>query len=151
MTDDGAPRSIPPSIDRVLRQFRALGREEKMQALLSYAKKLEPLPDRYAAIDRTNFTIPECQTRVDIFPEYRDGKLHFFADVNVRQSPTIAAFLSILFSAINNQPPETTLDIPSDFVRTMMENIGLGARESGLTAMVARVKRYAAEAERFAA
>jgi hypothetical protein len=32
-----------------------------------------------------------------------------------------------------------------------MENIGLGARETGLSAMVARVKRYAAEADRYAA
>jgi len=151
MTDASAPLAIPPTIDRVLRQFRALGREEKMQALLSYAKKLEPLPERYAGIDRTNFVIPECQTRVDIFPEYRDGKLHYFADVNVRQSPTIAAFLSILFSAVNDQPPATTLAIPPDFVRTMMENIGLGARESGLTAMVTRVKNYAANADRYAA
>jgi cysteine desulfuration protein SufE len=151
MTDEPLAHPVPPTIDRVLRQFRALGREEKMQALLAYAKKLEPLPERYAAIDRTNFTIPECQTRVDIFPEFRDGKLHFFADVNIRQSPTIAAFLSILFSAVNGQPPETTLAIPSDFVRTMMENIGLGARETGLSAMVARVKRYAAEADHYAA
>jgi cysteine desulfuration protein SufE len=151
MTDKTESLPVPASIDRVLRQFRSLGREEKMQALLSYAKKLEPLPARYSAIDRTNFMIPECQTRVDIFPEYRDGKLHFFADVNVRQSPTIAAFLSILFTAINDQPPSTTLAIPSDFVRIMMENIGLGARETGLSAMVTRVKRYAAEAERYAA
>jgi cysteine desulfuration protein SufE len=151
MADEPAPLPIPASIERVLKQFRMLGREEKMQALLSYAKKLEPLPDRYAAIDRTNFVIPECQTRVDIFPEYRDGKIHYFADVNIRQSPTIAAFLSILFTAVNDQPPETTLAIPPDFVRTMMENIGLGAREAGLTAMVARVKSYAANAERFAA
>jgi cysteine desulfuration protein SufE len=128
-----------------------LSREEKMQALLSYAKKLEPLPERYAAIDRTNFVIPECQTRVDIFPEYREGRLHFFADVNIRQSPTIAAFLSILFTAVNDQPPATTLAIPADFVRIMMENIGLGARETGLSAMVARVKSYAANADRFAA
>jgi len=128
-----------------------LSREEKMQALLSYAKKLEPLPERYAAIDRSNFVIPECQTRVDIFPEYREGKLHFFADVNIRQSPTIAAFLSILFTAVNDQPPATTLAIPADFVRIMMENIGLGARETGLSAMVARVKSYAANADRFAA
>src|SRR6478672_13877534 len=151
MADQSASQPLPATVERVLRQFRVLGREEKMQALLSYAKKLEPLPERYAAIDRTNFTIPECQTRVDIFPEYRDGKLHFFADVNVRQSPTIAAFLSILFSAINDQPPATTLAIPPDFVRTMMENIGLGARETGLTAMVERVKGYAANADRFAA
>jgi cysteine desulfuration protein SufE len=151
MTDEHASLPVPPSIDRVLKQFRALGREEKMQALLSYSKRLEPLPERYEAIDRTNFIIPECQTRVDIFPEYREGKLHFFADVNIRQSPTIAAFLSIMFTAINDQPPATTLAIPPDFVRTMMENIGLGARETGLTAIVARVKSYAANADRFAA
>lgn len=151
MVDDTAALPVPPSIERVLKQFRVLGREEKMQALLSYAKKLEPLPDRYSAIDRTNFVIPECQTRVDVFPEYRDGKLHFYADVNIRQSPTIAAFLSILFTAINDQPPATTLAIPSDFVRIMMENIGLGTRESGLSAMVTRVKSYAANADRYAA
>jgi cysteine desulfuration protein SufE len=151
MVDDASTLPVPPTIERVLKQFRMLGREEKMQALLSYAKKLEPVPDRYAAIDRTNFVIPECQTRVDIFPEYRDGRLHFYADVNIRQSPTIAAFLSILFTAINDQPPATTLAIPPDFVRIMMENIGLGARETGLTAMVARVKGYAANADRFAA
>ncbi|MEO6210705.1 MAG: SufE family protein [Gemmatimonadaceae bacterium] len=151
MVDDAASLPVPPSIERVLKQFRMLGREEKMQALLSYAKKLEPLPDRYSAIDRTNFVIPECQTRVDVFPEYRDGKLHFYADVNIRQSPTIAAFLSILFTAINDQPPATTLAIPSDFVRIMMENIGLGARETGLSAMVTRVKSYAANADRYAA
>lgn len=149
MTDE-TTKTLPPSIDRVLRYFRALGREEKMQALVSYAKKLEPLPPRYTAIDRTNFTVPECQTRVDIFPEYHDGRLHFYADVNVRQSPTIAAFLSILFSAVNDQPPATTLAIPEDMARTMMENIGLGARESGLNAMVQRLKRYARDIERAA-
>jgi cysteine desulfuration protein SufE len=151
MADEAASLPLPPTIDRALKQFRVLGREEKMQALLSYAKKLEPLPQRYAGIDRTNFVIPECQTRVDIFPEYRDGKLHFFADVNVRQSPTIAAFLSILFTAVNDQPPATTLAIPPDFVRVMMENIGLGARETGLSAMVTRIKSYAANADRYAA
>jgi len=151
MADEAASLPLPPTIDRALKQFRMLGREEKMQTLLSYAKKLEPLPQRYAGIDRTNFVIPECQTRVDIFPEYRDGKLHFFADVNVRQSPTIAAFLSILFTAVNDQPPATTLAIPPDFVRVMMENIGLGARETGLSAMVTRIKSYAANADRYAA
>lgn len=142
-TTSQASHPLPPSLERVLRYFRSLGRDEKMQALVSYAKKLEPLPPRYTAIDRSNFTVPECQTRVDIFPEYHDGTIHFYADVNVRQSPTIAAFLSIVFSAVNDQPPSTTMAIPSDIVRTMMDNIGLGAREVGLTAMVDRLKRYA--------
>jgi len=117
-----------------------------MQALLHYAKQLEPVPDRLAALDRAAFNVPECQTRVDLFPEVRDGKLYFYADLNSRQSPTIAAFLAILFSAVNGQPPETTLAIPSDFVRQMMEGIGLAGREAGLNAMISRVKRHARNA-----
>lgn len=138
--------TLPPSIATVLDRFAAMDRETKMQALVSYAKRLEPLPERLAALDRAAFTVPECQTRVDLFPEVHDGRLHFWADVNVRQSPTIAAFLSIVFSAINDQPPATTLAIPDDFVQRMMQGLGLSARETGLNAMVARLKRHARDA-----
>lgn len=137
---------LPPTIATVLDRFAAMDRETKMQALVSYAKRLEPLPERLASLDRAAFTVPECQTRVDLFPEVHDGRLHFWADVNVRQSPTIAAFLSIVFSAINDQPPETTLAIPDDFVQRMMQGLGLSARETGLNAMVARLKRHARDA-----
>lgn len=143
---DAPTSSLPPSIDRVLRLFKSMGREEKMQALVQYSKKLEPLPERYKDVDHSLFNIPECQTRVDIIPEVVDGKMHFYADLNVRQSPTIAAVLAIVFAAVNDQPPSTTLAIPSDFVRTLMESIGLGAREVGLNAMIARLKRYASQA-----
>jgi cysteine desulfuration protein SufE len=146
MTEPVAETPLPPSVARVLSTFRALGREEKMQALLHYARKLEPLPERFQSLDRTEYTVPECMTRVDLIPEMRDGKLYFYADLNARQSPTIAAFLAILFSAINGHAPATTLAIPSDFVRQMMEGIGLAGREAGLYAMLARVKRHAQRA-----
>ena len=139
---------IPPSIERVLRLFRSMNREEKMQALVQYSRKLEPLPERFKDLDRGAFNIPECQTRVDIFPELRDGKLYFYADLNTRESPTIAAVLAIVFGAVNGQPPSTTIGIPSDFVSTLMESIGLAAREPGLNAMITRLKRYAREAEK---
>ncbi len=117
-----------------------------MQTLLHFAKRLEPLPERFATLDRAEFTVPECQTQVDLFPELRDGKLYFYADLDVRQSPTIAAFLAILFSAVNGEPPQTTLAIPGDFVRQMMDGIGLAGREVGLNAMLVRVKRGAQRA-----
>ena len=97
------------------------------------------------------FAVPECQTRVDLFPEFRDGKMHYYADLNVRQYPTIAAFLAILFSAINDQPPSTVLAIPDDFVRQTMEGIGLAGREAGLSAMLLRIKRFAQHAAAAAA
>ena len=56
-----------------------------------------------------------------------------------------------LFSAINEQPPETTLAIPTDFVHQIMEGIGLSGRELGLNAMLARIKRFAERATQSAA
>jgi cysteine desulfuration protein SufE len=147
MENAPAAPSIPPAIDRVLRLFRSMGREEKMQALVQYSKKLEPLPGRFKDLDREAFTVPECMTRVDIIPEVSDGNIHFYADLNIRESPTIAAVLAIIFGAVNGQPPSTTLGIPGDFVRILMESIGLGAREPGLNAMITRLKRYARDAE----
>ena len=146
MSDATSQGNVPPTIARVLSRFRAMGREEKMQALVHYSKKLEPVPDRFRTLDPAQFSVPECQTRVDLYPEFRDGKMHFYSDLNVRQSPTIAAFLAILFSAINDRPPETTLAIPGDFVHQLMEGIGLSGREVGLNGMVARIKRYAEQA-----
>ena len=141
-----APAELPPALARTLRQFRMLGREEKMQALLAWSRKLEPLPAALAALDRAPFTVPECQTRVDLFPVRNpDGTLHFYADVNARQSPTSAAVLALTFAAVNDQPPAVTLALPADLVRLLMQDIGLGARESGLSAMVARLRRHAAE------
>ena len=137
---------VPESVERVLRRFRAMDRADKMQALVQYSRKLEAVPERYEAVDRSNFTIPECQTRVDIFPEVHDGKMHFYADVNVRESPTVAAVLAVVFSAVNDQPPAVTLAIPPDFVRMLMEGMGLNARETGLNAMIVRLKRAAAAA-----
>lgn len=147
MQDVPPTAALPPSIERVLKLFRSMGREEKMQALVQYSKKLEPLPERFRDLDRGTFNIPECQTRVDIIPELRDGRMYFYADLNTRESPTIAAVLAIIFAAVNGQAPASTLAIPPDFVRTLMESIGLGAREPGLNAMITRLKRYAREAE----
>jgi cysteine desulfuration protein SufE len=146
MSDPSGAQTLPPSVERVLKYFRSLGREEKMQALVAYSKRLEPVPERFKSLPRDAFTVPECMTRVDLFPEQRDGRLHFYADVDARQSPTVAAFLAVLFQAVNDQTPETILAIPSDFVRQLMEGIGLAARESGLNAILGRVKRFAAVA-----
>jgi len=143
-TQPSSPLPLP--LERVLGAFRTMGREEKMQSLLSWSKRLEPLPPHIAALDRSDFSVPECQTKVELIPEAHDGRIHFYADVNVRQSPTVAAFLAIVFSAVNDQPPAVTLAIPADFVPTLMHDVGLGAREVGLSAMVARMQDFARRA-----
>lgn len=143
MPQQPSTHSIPSAVEQVLRRFRALGREEKMQALVGYARKLEPVPEHFLALQDDSYNVPECQTPVRIFWDSRDGTIHYYADVDVRRSPTVAAFLAIVFSAVNDQPPEVTLGIPPEFVRVVMESIGLGTREVGLDALIARLKRIA--------
>ena len=136
---------LPPAIEKVLSRFQSMAREEKMQALVAYAKRLEPVPERLATLDRESHTVHECQTRVDLFSEVRDGRMHFWADVNARQSPTVAAFLSITLSAINDQPPPaTTAGNSRSSVREHHDvGLGLSAREVGLNALVSRLKSEA--------
>ena len=98
-------------------------------------------------MERWDFWIDRGGTFTDVIGRAPDGTLHFYADVNARQSPTIAAVLAITFQAINNQPPAVTLAIPPDYVRQLMSGIGLAAREVGLNAMVERLKRHAREAQ----
>jgi len=66
-----------------------------------------------------------------------------YAESGPDESALVAAFLAITLSAVNDQPPSTTLAIPADFVSAMMTGLGLSAREVGLNALVSRLKREA--------
>ncbi|MFL5539946.1 MAG: SufE family protein [Longimicrobiaceae bacterium] len=145
MTEPSSSAGIPPSIDKILRRFATLSPDMTRQALVQYANKLPPLPERYQGVDAEQYRVHECQTPVAIFPEFVDGKMHYYADVP-RESAAIRALLAMLFDALNGQPPEVTLAIPADFVRQVMGKIGLQAREAGLNAMVERLKRAARQA-----
>lgn len=145
MTDTPPPSQVPPGIQKLLNRFATLSREMATQALVQYAHKLPPLPERFRTLDPEQHRVHECLTPVALFSEVQDGKMYFYADVP-QGAPTIRALLAMLFGALNGEPPQTTLAIPPDFVRQVMSKIGLGTREVGLSAMVERLKRAAREA-----
>ncbi|HYR08623.1 MAG TPA: SufE family protein [Longimicrobium sp.] len=138
-------QQMPPSIEKILRRFATLSPDMTRQALVQYAGKLPPLPERFAGMDLEQYRVHECQTPVSIFPEVVDGRMYYHADLP-RESAALRALLAMIFEAVNGQPPETVLGIPQDFVRQVMGKIGLQAREAGLNAMVERLKRAARQA-----
>jgi cysteine desulfuration protein SufE len=144
-TADSPPPQLPPGLEKILRRFATLSPDMTRQALVQYANKLPPLPERFQVLDAGQYRVHECQTPVAIFPEFVDGKMVYHADLP-RESAALRALLAMIFDAVNGQPPETVLSIPPDFVRQVMGNIGLQAREAGLNAMVERLKRHAREA-----
>lgn len=145
MADTTTHSQIPPGIQKILNRFATLTPDMTRQALVQYANRLPPLPERFAGLDREQHRVHECQTPVALFSEVEDGRMHYYADVP-QGAPTIRALLALIFDAVNGQPPETVLAIPPDFVRLVMSKIGLGTREVGLNAMVERLKRAARDA-----
>ncbi|MDQ3389472.1 MAG: SufE family protein [Gemmatimonadota bacterium] len=141
---------IPPGIEKILNRFATLSPDLTRQALVQYANRLPPLPERFRDLDPSAHRVHECLTPVAIYPEIVEGRMHYYADVP-QGAPSIRALLAIIFEALNGEPPETVLAIPDDFVRQVMGKIGLQAREVGLNAMVERLKRGARQASEEAA
>lgn len=145
MTGSDAAGEIPVGIQKILRRFATLTPDLTRQALVQYSGRLPELPERFRELDRTPFQVHECQTPVAIYPEVVGGRMYYYADVPA-SAPTIRALLAMIFEAVNGEAPETVLAIPPDFVRQVMDKIGLGTREVGLNAMVERLKRAARQA-----
>ncbi len=146
MTDQNSEAAgIPPGIQKILKRFATLTPDLTRQALVQYANKLPALPERFQNLDRSEFAVHECMTPVAIYPEVVDGKMYYYADVP-QGAPTIRALLAMIIEAINGQPPESVVAIPPDFVRQVMDKLGLGTREVGLNAMVDRLRRAALQA-----
>ncbi|MEX2582533.1 MAG: SufE family protein [Gemmatimonadota bacterium] len=150
MSDNTERTQIPEGIEKILRRFATLTPDMTRQALVQYAGKLPALPERFAGLDREEYAVHECMTPVAIYPEVMEGKMYYYADVP-QSAPTIRALLAMIFEAVNGQPPETVLAIPQDFVRQVMDKLGLGTREVGLNAMMERLKRAARQANGSAA
>lgn len=143
MTENATvPPEIPAEIQKILDRFQKLTPDMTRQALVQYANRLPDLPERFQGLDREQYAVHECMTPVAIFPEVVDGKMYYYADVP-RSAPTIRALLAMIFEAVNGRPPQTVLAIPNDFVRTVMDKLGLGTREIGLNAMIERLRRAA--------
>src|SRR5687768_536265 len=142
MTQNEEAGEIPAGIQKILKRFATLTPDLTRQALVQYSNKLPALPERFRDLDREQYAVHECMTPVAIYPEVQDGKMYYHADVPP-SAPTIRALLAMIFEAVNGQPPETVLAIPQDFVRQVMDKLGLGTREVGLNAMVDRLRRAA--------
>lgn len=145
-TDGIEAARIPAGIEKILRRFATLTPDLTRQALVQYANRLPALPERFQGLEREDYLVHECMTPVAIYPEVVDGRMYYHADVP-QSAPTIRALLAMIFEAVNGEPPETVLAIPNDFVRQVMDKLGLGTREVGLNAMVERLRRAARAAD----
>jgi cysteine desulfuration protein SufE len=111
---------------------------QRYEHMIALGKSL-PLIDE--ANKKDDYIIKGCQSKVWVFPEFKDGKVVFTADSDAIITKGIVALLLRVFS---NQTPEEILKAETTFI----DEIGLKdhlspTRANGLVSMIKQLKMYA--------
>jgi cysteine desulfuration protein SufE len=111
---------------------------QRYEHMIALGKSL-PLIDE--ANKKDEYLIKGCQSKVWVFPEFKDGKVVFTADSDAIITKGIVALLLRVFS---NQTPEDILKADTTFI----DEIGLKehlspTRANGLVSMIKQLKMYA--------
>lgn len=134
------------ALDRLVRRFGAADKQTRLELLLDYSKRLPPLPERFhAARDQGLNKVPECQSPVFLFLEREGEGVRLHADAP-REAPTVRGFVSLLAKGLEGAPAAEVIGLPLDLLDRLglAEALGM-TRTHGLTAMLGRIRRMAAE------
>jgi cysteine desulfuration protein SufE len=125
--------------DEIVESFEFLDRELKYGHLIDLGKKLPPLNDAFKTDD---FMVKGCQSKVWLRATKQGDRIVFEADSNTAITKGIVA---LLVSVYTNQTPETILNTPLTFIDRIDLRAHLSSqRSNGLTAMLQKMKAYAA-------
>lgn len=137
--------SIPSGLQEVIDDFESVEGRDKLSLLLELSDELPDLPDGMETADLEQ--VPECQTPLFLTVDAADAehvKLYFQAPP---EAPTTRGFASILHHGLDGESRETVLGVPEDFYASLgLADVVSPLRLSGLSAMLARIKRQVREA-----
>ncbi len=140
--------TVNERLDQIVEEFVDLDGREKLELLLDFANRLQPLSDEYAAKKTTeDRRVHECQTSVFLWPEISNGSMNLVAEV-AEEAPTVKGFVAILAEAVASRPQPEAQELPEDLLEKMGLADVLGMlRSRGLRAIVSRVRQELINAE----
>ena len=112
---------------------------ERYQYLIDLGRKLTPFPDDQK-IDA--FKVDGCQSQVWLVPSGNSSSMHFDA---ISDSAIVSGLIALLLRVYSDRPADEIIATEPEFIQM----IGLAkhlspTRSNGLSAMLAKVKQYAA-------
>lgn len=132
--------SIQQIEDEIVEEFDLFDDQmDRYEYIIDIGKKLQPLDTKYTSDD---FLVKGCQSKVWLHAYEQDGKLFFEADSNTAITKGIVALLVRVLSG------QSAADIKSADL-SFIDRINLRShlssqRSNGLTAMIHKMKAYAA-------
>lgn len=137
---------LPDRLQKIVDQFAAAPRELRVQALLGFAKRVPPLPERWSAGRDGMEQVHECQTPFFLAVEVNEeGAVHLWFDCPP-EAPTVRGFAGILREGLDGAGVEEVLAVPPDFYRGMgLADVVSVLRLRGMGAILARLQRQVRE------
>jgi cysteine desulfuration protein SufE len=112
--------------------------ESTLFYLMDLGKKLPSMPDEHKTEE---FMVKGCQSKVWVYPNFTDGKVHFEADSNTEITKGL---VYLLWSIWNNQTPQEILNTELFFIDKIGMSRMIGSqRSNGFTSMIKQMKMYA--------
>jgi cysteine desulfuration protein SufE len=131
---------VAAALDEIVAELADADRQERIELLIDFAKKLPPLPERLHAHKDASHRVEECQSAVYLFVELEDDRVLLHADAPI-EAPTVRGFVSILIEGLDGARPEEVLAVRGDLIDRigLPEILGM-LRVRGLAGVLARLK-----------
>jgi cysteine desulfuration protein SufE len=137
---------VPTALDSIVTELYEADRQERIELLIDFAKKLPPLPERLLAHKDAAHRVEECQSPVYLFVEREGDRVSLHADVPI-EAPTVRGFVSILVEGLNGATVNEVLSVRNDLIDRigLPEILGM-MRVRGLNGVLHRLKAEVAKA-----
>ncbi len=112
--------------------------EDRYKELIELGKELAPMP---AAGQQEKFKVKGCQSQVWLYPEFKNGRVFFYADSDALLVKGIVAMLVFVYS--DSTPLEISQE-KADFLKDLgiTEHLSMN-RTNGLASMLKQIQMYA--------
>ncbi len=134
---------IPNRLQEIVEDFSFCVGQEKLEYLLEFAEKLQPLPEWLHEKRDTLEQVHECMTPVFVYAEHENGRLHFHFDIPP-EAPTVRGFAALLQDGLDGTTPAEVTAVPNEFYLQMgLQSVLSGQRLNGIAAILAHMKTLA--------
>ncbi|GAP59854.1 uncharacterized SufE-like protein Mb3312 [Arthrobacter sp. Hiyo1] len=144
--------ALPAALAEIVDDFQALTEPDRLQLLLEFSRGLPALPERLLDHPELLEQVVECQSPLFLTIEQEknpDGVAYRLFFKAPPEAPTTRGFAGVLHEGLDGLTAAEILAVPDD----MPELLGLTRaitplRMRGMTAMLGRIKRKVAAADR---
>ncbi len=112
--------------------------EDRYKELIQLGRSLGEYPE-----DKRDekYKVKGCQSQVWLYPELKDGRVHFYGDSD---AVLVKGIVALLLAVYSDATPEEILNTKPDFLKEVgiTEHLSMN-RSSGLAAMMKQIQMYA--------